>query len=352
MQVAIIAANNLRYSPYIFFYTDIMERAGIAYEVIYPNRNGLDERFSGTAHVLPWRNHLPAIVNYARYAAAVKKVVKRRKYDALIVLTGVNAAYLGSWLKRNYAGKYIVDIRDYSHENIHPYYRMESIAVKHSLLNVISSKRFTQFLPKAEYSICHNCNQEDAKRAAHSFSKAHGHIRIGYVGALSYIDQCERLMNLVAKDERFSLDYYGTSKAEPVLQAYAQRLACNRICFHGAYSPRDKAAILPKVDILFNAYGHGIPLLDCALSNKLYDALIYKKPILTCPNTYMTEIAGVMAFPIELAESGTLDALYDWYMGIDGKVLVDDADGLLAEILHEHAMTQNKVAAALLALEA
>lgn len=350
MRVGIIAANNIRYSPYIFFYTDILKSSGIEYELVYPNRNGLDERFDGVSHTLSWNKKLPTLLNYALYANAVIKVIKQRKYDALIVLTSVNAAYLSLWLKRNYAKRYIVDIRDYSHENIPPYFYLESMAVRNSLMNVISSAKFTEFLPKADYSVCHNMNQTEAERAAYSFCKGKGIIRIGYVGALSYIDQCNRLMKLVATDERFSLDYYGSSVSEPVLKAKAQELGCDRIRFHGAYSGSEKAAIIQNVDILFNAYGNGVPLLDYALSNKLYDSLIHKKPILTCPNTYMTEMGGPLAFPIDLPTAQTLNALYDWYMNIDGYAVETFAENALASVLRENSATKEQIAVQLMTL--
>ena len=350
MRVGIVAANNIRYSPYIFFYTDILNKNGIEYELIYPDRNGLKENFDGVSHILPWNSKLPTLLNYALYSNSVIKVIKQHKYDALIVLTGVNATYLGLWLKRNYAKRYIVDIRDYSHENVPPYFSLESVAVRNSLMNVISSAKFTEFLPKADYSVCHNVNQTEAEHADYSFSKANGIIRIGYVGALSYIDQCNRLMKLVAADERFSLDYYGSSVSEPVLKAYAQELDCDRIRFHGAYSGSEKAAIIQNVDILFNAYGNGVPLLDYALSNKLYDSLIHKKPILTCPNTYMTEMGGPLAFPIDLSTARALDELYDWYMRIDGHAVKTFAEEALDAVLQENNATKERIVVQLMTL--
>lgn len=351
MKIGIIAANNIRYSPYIFFYTDILARNGIEFELIYPDRNGIDESFDGIAHCLPWNKKLPTLLNYALYAKAVTKVVRKRKYDALIILTSVNAAYLALWLKHNYSARYIVDIRDYSHENIPPYYYLESVAVRNSVMNVISSAKFTEFLPHADYSVCHNIGNDVAHHSDYSFCKAEGVIRIGYVGSLSYIDQCNRLMKLVAKDERFALDYYGSSNAEPTLKEYAKQLSCERIQFHGAYSAHEKATIIQNVNILFNAYGNGIPLLDCALSNKLYDSLIHKKPILTCPSTYMTEMGGPLAFPIKLVEERTLDRLYDWYTGIDSHEVEVYAERTLMEVVQEHEATKRMIATKLLVLK-
>ena len=56
MCVGIIAANNIRYSPYIFFYTDILSKNNIEYELIYPDRNGLEENFDGVSCTLPWNS--------------------------------------------------------------------------------------------------------------------------------------------------------------------------------------------------------------------------------------------------------------------------------------------------------
>ena len=352
MRVGIIAANNIRYSPYIFLYTDILSKNDIEYELIYPDRNGLEENFDGVSYTLPWNSKMPTLFSYALYSNSVIKVIKQRKYDALIVLTGVNAAYLGLWLKQNYAKRYIVDIRDYSHENILPYFKLESMAVQKSLMNVISSAKFTEFLPIADYSVCHNVNQTEAEHADYSFCKANGIIRIGYVGALSYIDQCKRLMKLVAVDQRFSLDFYGSSVSEPILKEYAQEIiGCDRIRFHGAYSRSEKEAIIENVDILFNAYGNGTPLLDYALSNKLYDSLIHKKPILTCPNTYMTEMGGPLAFPIDLSIARALDELYDWYMRIDGYAVKMFAEETLGSVLQENNLTRKRIAVQLMSLK-
>ena len=135
-----------------------------------------------------------------------------------------------------------------------------------------------EFLPKSDYHVCHNYSGYDNTKE--EFEKGQVPIRIGYIGGLSYVDQCTKLMKLIAADSRFIFEFYGTSDMEEALKEEAKSFQCDRIIFHGSYAPQDKTRIIKQVDILFNAYGNGCPLLDCALSNKLYDALIFKKPIL------------------------------------------------------------------------
>lgn len=340
MKVGIIAANQIRYSPYIFFYTRILDDMGIGHELIIPRRgSGSSEGYDGVCHVLPWVSAPHPAISYMRYAHAVTRLVRRQGYDALIVLTSPNAVFLAMWLKRHYPGRYIVDIRDYSHENIPPYYLLEKLSVRNSLMNVISSPRFSSFLPQAEYHVCHNFSMNDYTRIHASFQRAQEPITIGYVGALSYVEQCKRLMELVSRDRRFRMDFYGTSSSEAELKAYADALASSSITFHGGYTAPQKSGIIGQVDILFNAYGNGCPLLDCALSNKLYDALIFRKPIITCPDTAMTDMGGMLAYPMDLAGTGDLDALYGWYQELEGGQVDAFAQSTIEACVKEHEAT-------------
>ena len=341
MLAGIIAANNIRYSPYIFFYTDILKRHDIRYELIIADRYGLDEDFDAPVMKLPWNPQRHVIANCLEYSRGVKKILRKKKYDLLIVLTSSNAVFLSPWLKRHYEKRYIVDIRDYSHENIPLYFSLEKAAVMHSLLNVVSSGKFTSFLPEADYHVCHN--YEERTGETFSFRKGEDPVRIGYVGGLSYVEQNEKLMRMVRDDPRFTLDYYGTSTKEQLLREAAKPYENERIRFHGGYAPAEKEEILWKVDILFNAYGNHSPLLDYALSNKLYDALIHRKPILTCPDTYMTEMAGPLAFAIDLDDGNALNDLYEWYQAIDGETVEAYASAKMDAIREENRETREKI---------
>lgn len=350
MRACIIAANNIRYSPYIFFYTNILNSINIQYELIIPDRNGLQEAFDKPLHVLPWSKSCGTLQNYIMYTNAIKKELKKEKFDIIIVLTSVLATFLSIWLKKYYSGKYIVDIRDYTHENIYPYYLLEKIAVENSMMNIISSKRFMDFLPKATYYVCHNNNAILSIEKKYHFQQMNEPIRIGYVGSFFYADQCKKLMHLVSKDTRFRFDFYGTSDQETELKETARTLNSDLIEFHGAYEPKEKESIIENVDILFNAYGNGCPLLDCALSNKLYDALMYRKPILTSPGTYMSEMAGPLAFPIDLANENALDDLFAWYRKLDGQLIEEYSSKQLLSIEQENVETKDKITCCIVAM--
>lgn len=349
MLIGIIAASNLRKSPYVRFYTSILEEASIPYEIILPNRLAIEESYSGCVHVLPWNKQLPAALNYFLYTKKAKRIISQRHYDALIIMTSMNAVCLHRFLKKQYAKRYILDIRDYAHENIPLYFHLEEIAVKNALMNVVSSRQFIPLLPKGEYAVCHNYYPPENEMPKPE-SSLNGVIRIGYLGSLSHVEQCIKLMQLVSRDKRFSLDFYGHSDAEDILKQEAKKLTCENIRFHGAYTPKEKDGILQNVDILFNLYGNDTKNAVHSLSNKLYDALTLVKPLLASPDTYTARMAGPLAYTLDLETAASLDGLCDWYNSRDKAAQKAYAAQMIVQIARENRETQTAILHALLPL--
>ena len=96
--------------------------------------------------------------------------------------------------------------------------------------------------------------------------------------------------------------------------------------------PEEKVGIMENVDILFNAYGYGNKLLDYALSNKLYDSFYMGIPLLTSPNTAMSEEAGDFSFDMDFDRDQSLDGLYEWYSHIDPKKFKEYSNRYLDQV--------------------
>lgn len=345
--VGIVAANNLWISPYAFYYTRLLDELGLDYEIVAPERTpNAKETYDGSLIRVPWDSKKHTLVNYIQYAKTVRKIALE-KYDALIVLTTLNGVFCYPWLKKHFDQRYILDIRDYTHENHPAYFMLERGAVRRSALNVISSPKFRTFLPKGEYQVCHNITTPPRTEDFH-FQKAEGQIVIGYVGLIAYEEQCRRLMELVHADDRFAFHFYGTGPAEAALRAYAETLHEPRIRFFGAYQPGEKGGIIQKTDILFNAYGNVTAGVRCLLANKLYDALYYHKPLLTSPGTLMAEMGGCLAFSSELSDKTALDQLWNWYQSLDPAQADAYASERYAALLAEQRITNETIKQVLL----
>lgn len=74
-----------------------------------------------------------------------------------------------------------------------------------------------------------------------------------------------------------------------------------------------------ETDIIYNLYGNKTPLLDYALSNKLYYAAKLKTPIIVCPNTYMEEISKGygFGFTFDINNPEECDNLFEYYKSIN-----------------------------------
>ena len=321
MKVAIIAFNNMKYSPYVKTYSDYLDKLGIEYNVIYPKREEISDNLVGEHYPIKWNPQKKKFWNFIKFRNSASRILKRNKYDFVIVLTTFPAVLLANVLRRRYKGRYLVDVRDYTHESNRFYFYFEKKALLNSKINVISSPAFKTFLPESNYILCHNM-PSDYDEPINDFDKKEGKIVIGYVGSIGYKPHCRKLIDLVEKDDRFCFHFYGNEKGTPAITEYVDSLNNDRIKCFGAYDPKQKKSIVESVDILFNVYGNESALVKNAISNKLYDSFYFKKPLLTSSNTIMSELAGDFSFDLDKC-NGNLDEMYCWYNSIDEKSMVE-----------------------------
>ena len=344
MKVSIIAFNNLKKSPYVNIYGDFCKKMGMEYELVYPDRSGLEETADCPLIRIPWDPTKGKVKNFLQFRRGVIRHLNKNKRDFVIVLTTMPAVLLSEYLCLHYKGRFLVDIRDYTYEHVKPYYFLEKLAIKYAAMRVISSPGFQKFLPESEYGLCQNVSAAYAQGQGGDFSsEGKGIITIGYVGTVAYKKTCKQLFRLVAKDPRFRFYLYGDEVDGSDLTQYLEKNPCDRIKMFGAYRPEQKVEIMSGVDILFNAYGNGNKLLDYALSNKLYDAFYMRIPLLTSPNTAMSEEAGVFSYDIDLDNETSLDGLFNWYQSVDGQAFDTYSKKYLKQVFAEQEVFYTKL---------
>lgn len=324
--IGIIMFQNMRYAPFLKLYENILQEAGLEYEVLYYNRDkALNETNDQKYIPIPWfgKGTVAApkyekLLNFVCYRSYLLKLLRSKKYDRLIILTTFPAVLISGYLKRVYKNRYIVDIRDYTQESFRPYFEMEAVALKNSALNVISSSGFVKFLPKASFVRCHNMTPnvtgEDCKPLAKAKDRP---IVISYIGSIMYEKQCKQLMDLVYGDERFEFHFYGNEANGNGVSEYAKQLNSQRIVMHGPFLPHQKEEIYGASDLVFNCYGNDSTLVKYAISNKFYDAPLYGKPVLVSPDTAMAEESENYACALDLDRLTDLNDLFQWYQDLD-----------------------------------
>ena len=348
MKAAIIAFNNIKYSPYVKTYSDYLDKNNVDYDVIFPDRDGLEENLGNTTYAIKWDKSKNKFINFLKFRNAALRILKKNNYDFVFVLTTMPAVLLGGYLSRKYKGRYLVDIRDYTYEGVKPYFWLEKRAVRNSACNVISSPGFKKFLPEADYLLCHNVSPLYREGKGGDFKSDDGDkIVIGYVGSIVYKSQCLKLIKLVEKDPRFCFHLYGNEGGDSSLKDYLDSNPCDRIKMFGAYAPSEKVGIMKKINILFNAYGNGKMLLDHAISNKLYDGYYMRIPVLTSPKTLMSEELGDFSYDIDFEKDTSLDGLYEWYKNIDAEAFEKRSVEYLAKVFESQDEFYKKLHTAL-----
>lgn len=328
MKVLLIAAENIYLTPYLGLYTNLLEKNDVDWDVIYwdKNKNEIidDKRYIRFA--INWRNKLDKLDGYIKFRKEIVKLMNSGKYGLYIPLSPIGNLLIWRRLSVHNKGKYIVDIRDYSYERFAIVRYIEKRLVKNSCLNVISSEGFKSFLPSAEYEVMHNLPKLDCTPYKQLENRKRKVYNISYIGLIRFMEQNKKIIAFFKDDERFQLNFIGTN-AE-YLSAYCKENEVKNVSLIGTFDPGETLNYYVDTDLIMNLYGNHTPLLDYALSNKLYYSAILYKPILVCEDTYMEKISGEygFGFTLPMKDAKERDELYAYMQQLDRNKLMEQCD--------------------------
>lgn len=338
-RICVVSYSNLYILPYAKTYIQHILDSGAECTLLYWDREetgGVKEKnsFPSCKHVV-FQKYKPVgyggrIYQLKTYFSAAKffrKQLRKYHYDGLIFLQTHAAISCFDILHKYYVGKYIVDIRDFTLENVCLFRKIEGRALKEAYKVVISSPAYQQFLPKAEYVVAHNFTEFIDEKVVSIKNKAGVQDKplvISFVGTVRFYEMDRKLLEMFGNDERYKVCYYGTGS--DVLASYCKENGITNVDFSGSFTPDQTLDFYNKTSMINNLYGNHNPYLDYALSNKIYHAVQLYKPILVCPETYMEEIVRKyhLGFVVDLNNGNAPDILwkenekFDWKLFIDG----------------------------------
>ena len=288
MKIGIIAPANIKYTPYIQNYIQILNDQNVEFRIISWNKDGIDEPVDyAYNYKIDNTNRKKMMFGYLKFTAWCKRLLNKQKYDKLIILTVAPACFLGRWLIKNYSDRYILDIRDES-----PFvFRMPKLFEKvcQNATEIISSShRFQNWIPK-DINLCHNIDMNllakyENDNIVHNEKAINSIVYAGMLieGEIN-IDIISRFVN----DDKLEFGFIGKETADTEnVRAFAKENQMKNIFFEGMYKKEDIVDIYREKATFVNLLRKNTVVNQNALPNKLYDAVLAGIPVIVFEHNY------------------------------------------------------------------
>lgn len=344
MKVGLILANNIWFSPYVHIYTRFFDKIGIEYSIVSWNRDGLDnlegfqyhEPISGPA----------SLSQYTSYINFVKKIIKQEKYDKLIVFGPQVAILLSAFLLRHYKNKYIIDYRDLSIEQNKGFYQIFSLITRYSFANVISSYGFKKCLPPRNYVISHNFDvsvvEKQLKEATDPNFNEDSVINILTIGGIRDFESNIEIVKAFSNQKDFRCDFVGRGIASKQIEDYCRDNGIDNVYFSGYYKKEDEASLINKCTFMNIFYPRKLSH-DTAMSNRFYNSLIYKRPMIVTKNTTQGDLVEKYGVGLAIEDCTNIKDDILRFLNRDFKDYTTQCDKLLSSFLEDEMLFKNKI---------
>ncbi|MEG0895149.1 MAG: glycosyltransferase [Oscillospiraceae bacterium] len=322
MKVCIIGHTEKNYLPFIQKYIDFFEQNNIEYDCIYWQR---EEKIENTPkneynyYGKMGQGFLNKIKSYFGFKKFVTSVIQKNKYDKLVVLTTVPAVMLSKYLFKHYKNKYIFDFRDYSFEKFPPYKKLVDKIIDNSEFTTISSKGFMDFLEdNQKIYINHNMAFSDNISEVCDI-KNKPVLNVGFIGNVRYYEENIALIEKLKNSFNYQLWYIGKANADCNLEGYCKENDINNVSFVGKYSNDQKPELYKNIDVINSIYGDTSLEVTTALPNRLYEACLFKKPIISSKKTYLGEVIALynLGIVVDVEKDDVLPMINDYVKNFD-----------------------------------
>ncbi len=339
MKIAILT-NSRKNGPHIQIYVDLLRKLGVEPDIIYWDSDAPAEEFNFPMKRDYNGSSLSRFLPYVKYAGFLKRVVKRHQYDKLIVNSPAVGLFIPFFLKRKYKGKYIFDYRDLSIEQIPLLRPFMKMVLKNAYANVLSSPAFSNYLPQGfEFVISHNFNIDLARKALGSrIEKPQDNIlKILTIGSIRK-DANFEVLDSVGNAPGIELAFVGKSGngSAELLEAHSKEKGYKNILFKGLYRKEEEGDIYKQFNFV-NIFYPRIPSHITALSNRFYNSLIYRRPMIVTKGGIQGNL--VEEYGVGLAIDNCEDLpqkLKYYYDNLDFEAYQERCDNLLKVIIKDY----------------
>lgn len=350
MKVLFVLSDNIYLTPYLDFYISLLNEINCEYKILYWDKNDNEPTKEDNHIRYEYRanDKVGKVKGYIYFRKFILAEIRREHFDIIIPLHSILLFILYDVLKNKYKGCYVIDIRDYSYERLGIFRKIEDVLTKQSNINIVSSRGYFNFLPKGKYYVTHNIPRTNCDNYKQFENPSGRPINLSFIGLIRFMDQNKRIIDFFKSDSRFHLNFIGTH-AE-YLDTYCHNVNAKNVTLIGTFGATKTLEFYKESDAILNLYGNHTPLLDYALSNKLYYAAILYKPILVCEDTYMEEVSQRyrIGFTLRMKDDKERDQLYRYITELDRTAFIKNCDRFMKDSIEEDNKTRDELKARLL----
>ncbi len=358
MRVLLLGFGKIAYMPYMNLYLDALrDKENVTIELIYWDRDGkpdaevpgqISKAYKFVAHLeeqLPFQKKLKF---FARYRAFALKVLKKNRYDRIIVLHTTPGLTLLDYLHWHYKGRYVLDFRDVSYEYIPVYRKLVAGLSRDAAFTLVSSNAFRKFLPsQGRVYTVHNYLEDSLNHTGlrSKTPRERDLIRVSFWGLVRQLDVNKAVINALGNDSRFELHYYGRMQQDGRdMEAYARNQGYRNVFFHGAYMPEDRYEFAAETDLIHNVYNLAYTMKN-AMGNKYYDGIIFEIPQICTEGSHMGDVITEkqLGISVDLGDARLADRLWNYYQGLDWHAFQENCRIARDNVLSEQAETKGRL---------
>lgn len=349
IKIALILPGSIWYAPYVRIYTRILDENNVKYAIISWNREG-DDKSEGFQYNIRCENGHGSAGFYAynKYVKFIKKTVKEQQFTHIIVFGPQMTCLLSPFLLLHFRNRFMIDYRDLSIEQKIGFRQLFSLMLKFSRINVISSPGFRRCLPKRRYYLSHNFDVNAVKRALNNsigeagFNTKQG-IIVLTIGAIRDFSSNIEVTKAIANRKGFSLRFVGRGRGTVErLQEYCKKIKAENVSFVDSYDKSEESGYVKEATFM-NIFYPRVITHDTTLSNRFYNSLIYRRPMIVTKGTCQGDYAEKNNVGVAITDCNTITTNLHKFLKQDYKKYVKRCDSLLQEFLTDQEQFEKAV---------
>lgn len=352
-KIGLILPNNIYLAPYAAKYAKMLNNAELT--LIYWDRYGNVEKMNKVS-LLRYQDYIDTanasqrqkLIHYIKFGRYAIKTCKKEKFDSIIVFQPILLFILFILGLGRIKTDIIVDIRDYTYEGSRLFVKVEDMLFKRCKKIIISSPYYKAFLPDGyEFLIMHNMNEVSEQliqKCKIKNNQVSIPIKISFIGYVRFIKVNTSIIRCFSNDNRFQLFFEG--KDSNRLRDYVEQNNIQNVFLTPQFDPNETENKFASADIILNMYGAdaaNLPYVKYALSNKLYYAAIFHKPIVVSPGTAMEKTVLDYGIGIALDENdeNMAEKLYSYYCSINWEIFTENCEKFIKDLEKDNRDIEN-----------